>query len=86
MVECVPARLNGEVVRSCSAAAAAGLAESPLVFLIVSAAGAKQKPVGASILDLGTADLPAAGTVAAVVVPQVGVVLDLTGVGLLPSV
>lgn len=51
-VECVPTRLNGQVVRSCSAAGAAGLAESPLVFLIVSAAGAKQKPVGASILDL----------------------------------
>lgn len=85
-VECVSTQLNGQVVRSCSAAGAAGSAESPLVFLIVSAAGAKQEPVGASILDLWTADLPAAGTVASVVVPQVGVVLDLTGVGLLPSV
>lgn len=82
----VSRRLNGQVVHSCSAAGATGLAESPLVFLTVSAAGAKQEPVGASILDLWTTDLPAAGTVVTVVVPQVGIVLDLTGVGLLPSV
>lgn len=82
----VSAWLNGQVVRSCSAAAAAGLAVSPLVFLTESPPGAKQKPVGASILDLRTADFPAARTVATIVVPQVGVVLDLTGVGLLPSV
>lgn len=85
-VKSVSLRLNGQVVCSCSAAGAAGLAESTLVFLTVSAAGAKQKPVGASILDLRTADLPAAGTVATVVIPQIGVVLDLTGFGLLPSV
>lgn len=78
--------LNWQVVCSCSAASATGFAESPLVLLTESPTRAKQKPVRAPILDLWTADLPAAGAVAVIVIPEVGILLDLTGIGLLPSV
>lgn len=78
--------LNRQVVRSCSAAGAAGFAEPPLVLLTESPAGAKQQPVGAPILNLRTAHLPASGPVAVIVLPEVGVLLDLAGIALLPSV
>lgn len=78
--------LNGQVVCSGSAAGSTGFAEPPLVLLTVSPTGAKQQPVRASILGLGTAHLPAAGPVAATVTLEVGVLRDLPGRGLLPSV
>lgn len=81
-----PFHLNGQVVRSRSAAGAAGFAEPPLVLLTESPTGAEQEPVGAPALVLGTVDLPAAGAVAVTVIPQVVVVLDLAGIGLLPPV
>lgn len=78
--------LNWQVVCSCSAASSTGFAESPLVLLTESPTRAKKKPVRATVWDLWTADVPAAGTVAVIVIPEVGILLDLTGVGLLPSV
>lgn len=76
--------LDRQVVCSRSAACAAGFAESPLVLLAESPTRAQQKPVGAPVLDVWTSGLPASSAEAVLVVPEVGVLGDLTA--LLPPV
>lgn len=69
--------LNCEVICSSSAARSAGFAVSSLVLM--------QQHVWATILDLNTADVPALGGIAVSIGSQVSPILDLTVIGLLPS-
>lgn len=69
--------LNCEVICSSSAARSAGFAVSSLVLM--------QQHIWATILDLNTADVPALGGIAVSIGSQVSPILDLTVIGLLPS-